>query len=310
MQALRPEISVIVPHLNQPQALAACLARLADQSIDPARYEVVVVDNGSAHLPHEALAACANARIISEPAPGPGPARNAGVRAANGRMLAFIDADCRAARDWLAVIVRELRAAPDTTILGGDVRIWRDIQSRYTAIEAYESVFAYRSKLYIEKHGYCPTGNLAFKRRTFDAIGPFAGIEIAEDMDWGERARRAGFRIVYIPDMIIFHPARQSMDELYAKWDRHLQHYLNMARGRPGWRTKWALRATMIMASPALNFVQVLTSNRVHGVRTRLNAIVVLFRIRMHRGLKMIALLISDGHVSWNRSPAPNRLIG
>ena len=40
----------------------------------------------------------------------------------------------------------------------------------------------------------CGTGNLAMFRRDFEAIGPFAGIDVAEDMEWGQRARAAGFR--------------------------------------------------------------------------------------------------------------------
>ena len=305
-----PLISVVVPHLNQPENLAACLASLADQSINSALYEVIVVDNGSARIPHEVVEPYPNTQIISEVQPGPGPARNAGIRAARADLLAFMDADCRADRTWLAAALRELNAAPERTILGGDVRIWRDDRTRFTPIEAYEAVFAYRSQLYIERHGFCPTGNLAAARSAFEAIGYFADIQVAEDIDWGHRARRAGFRIRYLPDMVVFHPARKSLKELYAKWDRHLQHFLNMAKGKPAWRARWVLRAMFIVASPALDFAKILTSDRVDGFSARLNAIIVLCRIRLHRGSKMIALLHSDGSVIWNRSPAPDRLSG
>ena len=42
-----PTVSVIVPHLNQPEALAACLASLDAQTLDGGRFEIFVVDNGS-----------------------------------------------------------------------------------------------------------------------------------------------------------------------------------------------------------------------------------------------------------------------
>ena len=153
-----------------------------------------------------------------------------------GVFLAFIDADCRAHPRWLHSALQTLCSSPEKTILGGDVRIWRNDKDAYTAIEAYEGVFAYRFKLYIERHGFCGTGNLVVRRADFERIGPFAGIRVAEDIEWGQRALSAGFTFRYVPEMIVFHPARRSLHELYAKWDRHIQHFLNMARGKPGWK--------------------------------------------------------------------------
>ena len=69
--------------------------------------------------------------------------------------------------------------------LGGDVRIWRSDGRKFGAIEAYESVFAYRFKMYIEKQGYSGTGNLAVRRADFARVGPFRGLEVAEDVEWG-----------------------------------------------------------------------------------------------------------------------------
>ena len=86
-------------------------------------------------------------------------------------------------------------------------------QTAITALEAYESVFAYRFKLYIEEHGFSGTGNLVVRRADFKTIGPFRGIEVAEDIDWGQRARAAGYTFVYVPEMIVFHPARESIQE-------------------------------------------------------------------------------------------------
>jgi GT2 family glycosyltransferase len=298
---MRPAISVIIPHLNQPEMLEACLASLAAQSLDHAAFEVVVVDNGSTALPEVVVARHPGVRLLSEPRPGPGPARNLGVRDAAGEVLAFIDADCRAHPDWLRNAMEALRAAPKGTILGGDVRIWHDEAKGTTAIAAYEGVFAYRFKLYIEQHGFSGTGNLVVRRADFDAVGPFAGIQLAEDMDWGQRACRAGFRFRYVPEMIVYHPARSSLRELYAKWDRQIQHYLAMAQGTPGWKLRWIARALAVLVSPAVDFVKVLASDRIEGMSARLKAIAVLIAIRAHRARTMLSLLRERGGVVWNR---------
>jgi glycosyltransferase involved in cell wall biosynthesis len=292
-------ISVIIPHLNQPEALDACLTSLEAQSYDGG-IEVIVVDNGSRTLPEDVIARHPSARLLSESRPGPGPARNRGVAASRGDILAFIDADCRAHPDWLRSMVSALASSGPGMALGGDVRIWRADATRASAIEAYESVFAYRFKLYIEKHGYSGTGNLAMRRADFDRVGPFAGIEIAEDMDWGKRALAAGVRCRYAPDMVVYHPARGSMEELYAKWDRQIAHYRRMAEGEKAWRLRWILRALLVFASPIAGAFTVMTSDRVEGLE-RFRAIAVMCAVRVHRAATMLSLLRGERELVWNR---------
>ncbi len=294
-------ISVVIPHLNQPDALEACLSSLDAQRLSRDRFEIVVVDNGSTNLPREIVAQHPGVRLLQETQPGPGPARNTGIASGTGEILAFIDADCRAHPDWLNTIERTLQSSPAGTVLGGDVRIWNSGDGALSAIAAYESVFAYRFKLYIERQGYSGTGNLAMLRSDFETVGPFAGIDVAEDMDWGRRARAAGRRFRYVPQMVVFHPARASLRDLYAKWDRQIAHYRNMAEGKPAWRLRWLAQALAVLASPLPAAVTVLTSDRIQGTVTRSKAIAVLCAVRFHRALTMLALLGRKRGVAWNR---------
>lgn len=294
-------ISVIIPHLNQPDALEVCLSSLDGQVLRRDLFEVIVVDNGSAALPTDVVARHSGARLLHETAPGPGPARNAGVASARGEILAFIDADCRAHPDWLNSISQALSLSPPGTVLGGDVRIWHAGDAGVDAIAAYESVFAYRFRLYIERHGYSGTGNMALLRRDFDRVGPFAGIDVAEDMEWGQRALRAGLHFRYTPNMIVFHPARSSLRELYTKWDRQIAHYRHMAEHKPAWQLRWVAQALLVLASPAPGVLTVLMSDRLQGGAARLKAIGVLFAVRTHRAMTMLAHLRDRPPVAWNR---------
>jgi glycosyltransferase involved in cell wall biosynthesis len=302
-----PLISVVVPHLNQPEALEACLSSLDAQSLERCFFEIIVVDNGSVLIPEDIVANHSGTRLVRELQPGPGPARNLGVRFATGDIIAFIDADCRAHRDWLLNAFQTIRSSPEGTILGGDVQIWRNCWNKSTAIEAYEAVFGYRFKLFIERHGYCGTGNLIVRRTDYEKAGPFAGIEFAEDVEWGQRARSAGLTFRYVPEMIVFHPARPSLQELCVKWDRHTQHNLNMARGKPGWKIRWIALALAVLASPIADSIRVFCSDRIQGVPTRLKAIIVLFAIRAYRARKMLSLLSASKDVAWNRGAAAQR---
>ena len=148
-------------------------------------------------------------------------------------MLAFIDADCLAGPGWLAAVEAEFADA-EAQILGGDVRVGVADPAHLTLVEAYESIFGYQIERYIRNMGFAVTCNLAMRPSVFEAVGPFAGVSISEDRDWGQRATTMGYRIRYVPDMLVYHPARQSFAQLAAKWNRHMGHDLSRRRtGRP-----------------------------------------------------------------------------
>lgn len=297
-----PRLSVVIPHLNQPDLLARCLARLGAGRRQPD--ETLVVDNGSDTLP-EAVCAAAGARLLVQPVPGPGPARNLGVAESTGDILAFIDADCLADPDWLAVIAETFAADPSAEVLGGDVRIARADPDRPTVLEAYESVYAYRMDRYIAREGFTGTGNLAVRRRVLEAVGPFGGLEVAEDRDWGQRATGAGFDLRYVAAMRVYHPARRDFDGLKLKWDRHSAHDYALYRARRLGRLAWLLRSLAMAVSPLAEGPRIARSDRIAGLRARGLAFWGLTRIRLYRSAIMLRLLASDdpGALTgrWNR---------
>ncbi len=283
-----PRVSVIIPHFQMPDALRRCLDTVLAQSLDRGFAEVIVVDNNSAVFPAAVAADYPAVRFLSEPQPGPGLARNTGVAAARAPLLAFIDADCVAALGWLQAAVDAIDADPDRAIVGGDVRIDFVDPRRLTALEAYEAVFAYRQQFYIEVKRFSGTGNLAMGRAVYAAVGPFAGIDTAEDQDWGRRATASGYRIRYVPGMRIAHPARQTFAELQRKWRRHIAHELHdhRAAGRPAWR--WVALAAAVFCSIPVHGLKLLASDRISGIRNRFAGLVVLARIRIWRSVEML----------------------
>jgi glycosyltransferase involved in cell wall biosynthesis len=299
-----PLVSIIIPHLNQPEELRRCLSSLREQASATDRVEIIVVDNGSNTLPTDICASFQAVRLEQEAVPGPGPARNRGVTVSRGAILAFIDADCIADRHWLVAIAAALEHG-DAEIIGGDVRIAFADPAKPTLLEAYESIFAYRQQEYIERYGFSGTGNLAMRRSAYDDVGPFAGIELAEDRDWGQRATKLGYQIRYVPDMVVFHPARSTFDNLVAKWDRHISH--DFAELSPGVsaRLRWGLRALAVGASPLFEMRRIIRSRRVLTWRERRLATLGAIQIRIHRAKRMLELLFrgkkSGSSRMWNR---------
>ena len=281
-------ISVVIPHLNQPLMLERCLASLRAGQRQPD--QVIVVDNGSAVMPHAICAAAPGVILLAEAAPGPGPARNRGIAAATGEVLAFIDADCLADRGWLAA-AEQAMSDPAATILGGDVRIAYGDPGRLTVLEAYESIYAYRMDRYIAREGFTGTGNLVVRAAVLADVGPFADIGVAEDRDWGQRATAKGYRIRYMPGMKVYHPARQRFSELRQKWDRQMAHDFIKARQQTGGRLKWAAKMLAMGLSPLAELPRVTGSDRISGAGTRAKALVGLSQIRLYRAWRMAQLL-------------------
>ena len=222
-----------------------------------------------------------------------------------GDVLAFIDADCIADRNWLATIAVAF-SDPTRSVIGGDVRIAFVDAARPTLTEAYESVFGFRQQEYIERRGFSATLNLAMRRGAFDRVGPFGGIEIAEDRDWGWRAAAKGLPTAFVREMLVFHPARPSMAELRRKTDRLLSHdYEERGRSLSG-KLRWAVKAVAMIGSPVAEIPRILTSRKVRTPRERMLAALGLIRVRFMRSMTMLRLLLTGrsggGTGAWNRS--------
>jgi len=297
---------VIIPHFNQPAFLAKCLASLPDQRAqDVPSYEVLVVDNGSREMPEAVVAPYSHVRLLKEAEPGPGPARNKGVAEAQGEILAFTDADCVIDPGWLSRIAGYFAQNQTVHAIGGDVYILRGDPDNATPLEAYEGIYAFRTRMYIEKMGFTATNNLSVRAATMARVGPFGGKEIAEDRDWGHRARDMGYPTHWIEDMIIHHPARTTFGELCKKWDRHTSHdYVKIHGGSMG-RLKWLARAAALAVSPIAEIPRILTAKRISGPRERMLAFWVLLKIRLYRAWIMLKMAVSKKTVermsaAWN----------
>lgn len=305
-EAPSPVLSVVIPHLNEPQDLARCLDALEAQRTDGIPFEIIVVDNGSRIPPTDVCAAHPGTRLEVERTPGPGPARNRGAAVANAPLLAFIDCDCIAEPGWVKSIVSFMDAHPEIDFAGGDIRVLCADASRMTSIEAYENVYSYRARLYVERYGFTATGNMTVRARVFRDVGPFGGIDSMEDTEWGQRASRLGHAIGYIHEARVRTPSCKSFRELAKRWDRHVAHAFRQLPNSLVRRSIWAAGSAIVALSPAMELFRLMRSDRLSGIRQRWLAFLCLARVRLYRARLMISLTLKHnaGELtdSWNRS--------
>ena len=116
-----PVVSVVLPTRGRARYLEVALDSLASQDLDEP-WELMVVDDGSEDGTRELLDRRGVTSLRLEPARGLNPARNAGVRATGGGLVAFTDDDVLAPPGWLRALVEGSRRHPGAEAFGGPIR--------------------------------------------------------------------------------------------------------------------------------------------------------------------------------------------
>jgi GT2 family glycosyltransferase/peptidoglycan/xylan/chitin deacetylase (PgdA/CDA1 family) len=213
------EISVVIATYNRASRLGRCLAALEKQTLDPERFEVVLVDDGSEDATPAFLAAYAGPlRLRSERQAnrGAGAARNRGIEVAAAPYCLFIDDDILADP---RLVEEHLTAQLAGEIVGiGQLRLrlsgrgglvayfgswWRE---HYRRLDAGESTPAFWD---------CFSGNMSAPTSVLRSVGGFdERLARSEDVELGYRLERAGLRMRYL--------GRASAEQDHAKGFREI----------------------------------------------------------------------------------------
>lgn len=216
------DISVIVPVYNDPDGIRTTLTALCKQNFPEKRYEVLVVDNGSADNTRDVIKEYQDLHpktvklLVENETQGSYAARNKGVRRASGAILAFIDADMSVKETWLRSIVNVMNAT-NCEYMGCDVEIYID-EGCNTLVEIYNKSNAFPIEDFINERHFAPTCCLVVEKQVFETIGYFDGRMISGgDVEFGQRVYEAGFNQRFEPNITMYHPARSSLNSLMSK---------------------------------------------------------------------------------------------
>ncbi len=198
---IKIDISVVIATYNRKNLLEKTLESLINQSYPKDKYEVLVVDDGSSdgteEMINEMMALHQNMRYIKTGNQGPAASRNVGINNAKGDIVAFIDDDCLADRDWLKEIVNSFKANKDAV----------GIEGKTITIPEEVAPFTYQV---VNNGGGYMTCNIAYKKGILDKVGGFDTnypYPHNEDADLAWSVMRYG-EIYFEPKALVVHPPR------------------------------------------------------------------------------------------------------
>ncbi|MEG4576278.1 glycosyltransferase [Microcoleus sp. N3A4] len=227
---LLPDISVIVPIYNGEADLPDLIECLRSQTYPIDRVEYLIVDNNSRDRTSTILQTFSdsgrerdiNIRPLTENLiQSSYAARNQGIRASKGEIIAFTDADCRPESDWLENLVKpfvdleigisagEIVALPGKTILEQHADRQNTLSQKHTLA-----------------HPFCPygqTANLAVRRLVLQQIGlfrPYLTSGGDADLCW-RILRETSYKLYFAENAIVRHRHRSTIKQLQSQWYRY-----------------------------------------------------------------------------------------
>lgn len=236
-------VSLVVCTRNRGARLGDFFTALTRLAPPPEGWELILVDNGSTDATADAIHRFAASvpfavRYVRAATPGLSHARNAGLRHASGRIVAFTDDDCYPQPDYLRAIV-DVFAQHRAGVIGGRV-VLHDPADARVGVKDVDEGFDIPPKQFV-RAGVMHGANMAVRRDVLEQIGGFdpllgAGTRCVagEDTDFVARAVWAGWTVRYDPRPVVaHHHGRKGGDA-----DRQRGAY---DRGRGAYYGKWLL---------------------------------------------------------------------
>jgi glycosyltransferase involved in cell wall biosynthesis len=199
--------SIVIPTRSRKDYLDVALASIAPQAASRDAEVIVVADGrdpGTA-----AVAERHAARYIELEAPrGANAARNAGVRAARGELIVFVDDDVEAPPGWLEAVLEGARAVADRDVFGGPIRPRLEGGGpRACGRESIVPVTALDLGAHDRDAPFVWSANMAIRRTALERVGPFdeAIHGRGEEEEWEHRYIGGGGRIRYLANAGLDH---------------------------------------------------------------------------------------------------------
>lgn len=204
-----PRVSVVVASYNGATTLRTCLESLG--RLNYPDYEVILVDDGSTDSTQETAAEFPRVRDIRQENRGLSAARNAGIAAATGEIIAYTDSDCRADEDWLYYLVNDLLRSDWVGVGGHNFLPPEDSPVAAAVLVSPGGPAHVMLSDRIAEH--IPGCNMAFYKWALEQIGGFDVVfrKAGDDVDVCWRLQELGHKIGFSPGGFVWHYRRSTV---------------------------------------------------------------------------------------------------
>lgn len=222
---MEPELSVVMATYNRPLLLERLLGQFARQSLAPERFELVVVDDGSAEPVSARIDPGAYPfalRLLVQANAGAAAARHRGILAARAPLLVIVDDDMQVEPGFLAAHLAAHPAGSRRAVLG---RIRADPELH--EMPFFERWYAHRLDTLAEKvlsgrytlHGSALyTGNVSLRRADYLAVGGFdPALRRSEDAELGLRLVESGVELAFSDEAVTLHGSDHTSEEVWLR---------------------------------------------------------------------------------------------
>ena len=176
-------ISVVIPSYKDKIGLKQTLESIKNQDYPTKYYEIVTI-------------------IDVSPV---GKARNEGVKRASNEIIAFIDSDMIAPKNWLSEI-NEIFKNPKIDLVGFDINMF----GGNSFLEVHDKLVGLPVSGILARQGYLITAGLVVSRKKLLEIGAFReDIPVGEDTELGFRAKKMGLKPIMAKKIFLKHPAKK-----------------------------------------------------------------------------------------------------
>jgi mycofactocin glycosyltransferase len=209
-----PLVSIVIPVYNRPEEIAECLASLQTLDYPADKIEVIVVDDASWDRTVAEVRRF-DVRLIVQPNNmGQSAARNTGVAAASGEIIAFLDSDCIAEKGWLRELVPYFQD-PRVALVGGYVGAYYN-EKRMDRYEQVCSALNMGADTVLGRGEgsvfYVPTCNMLVRKDIYERVGGLdEALQVGEDVDLCWRLMQEGHHLFYIPHGRVLHKHRNHL---------------------------------------------------------------------------------------------------
>jgi cellulose synthase/poly-beta-1,6-N-acetylglucosamine synthase-like glycosyltransferase len=217
-------VSVIVVVKNGRKTISRCLESLLQQNFPKEKYEIIVVDGGSTDGTQEIVRKY-SVRLVIDENGTIGHSRNVGIKVSKGKYVAFIDSDCIADKEWLRILVEALeREGKNTVAVGGPNLVPNDdppisrligyIQETFLGSGGSPQSYTIKEPKYVYS---LPNCNAMYRKSILAQEKYDDNFNVGEDSELNFRLKEKGYRMLYLPNAIVWHSRVNSIKKFIRK---------------------------------------------------------------------------------------------